>query len=597
VKDLRVSASEIFKEENYSVDSTVLGQGTLAEALRRNTAIFVRSYGGSGVATLSLRGTSSSHTNVYWNNLEVGSPMLGVTDLSTIPIQAADDFKVQYGFASLSDGSGGIGGSVRINNSFESLQKEHLALDFFGGSFGRLQGSGRVNLVGKKLGAQIGVLRFTAENNFEYPDISKPDTPLRRMQNAEFDQSALWALLYYRFSRFEQLSLKTSLTQTERELPASLTGNTDVFDNMRDSRLMSVLDYQRFGDKSHFVISTGMVMDQNDFQNGSDSSNNKNQFVSWQNSMRFRYNFSDKLRMESGMRFKTDAASSPAYNETVTQTRTSLFTDWHYLLTDYLEFSLLLREELVNDYWSPILGAVGARVLISKEQTLRFHAARNYRYPGLNDLFWTPGGNQDLKPETSYNFEAGYHIEVSGWPSLNLSLFHNIIDDWIQWQPNNAIWTPQNIRKVANTGMELKLSEVYELGDFNLSWRIDYAYTRSVTIATYTGSPENENNQLPFIPEHLFAGGIELHYDRFYLRLRQQFTGSYFTNADNSIYMPYYNLTDINFGIEDLIENSQHKLSLNLELNNIFNYPYQVLPYRPEPGFNAGVRISYCFVK
>ena len=69
VTDYEIRANTTFKEQQMDTDSLAeIGRLTLAEALQNHTGIFVKSYGGNGVASLSLRGTGASHTKVFWNN-------------------------------------------------------------------------------------------------------------------------------------------------------------------------------------------------------------------------------------------------------------------------------------------------------------------------------------------------------------------------------------------------------------------------------------------------------------------------------------------------------------------------------------------------
>ena len=47
-------------------------------------------------------------------------------------------------------------------------------------------------------------------------------------------------------------------------------------------------------------------------------------------------------------------------------------------------------------------------------ETLRLRAAayRGLRLPTLNELYYNPGGNSNLKPEKGWNEDAGYTISI-----------------------------------------------------------------------------------------------------------------------------------------------------------------------------------------
>lgn len=38
--------------------------------------------------------------------------------------------------------------------------------------------------------------------------------------------------------------------------------------------------------------------------------------------------------------------------------------------------------------------------------------SRNYRFPTLNDLYFLPGGNPDLKNEHGFSYDAGVSFDV-----------------------------------------------------------------------------------------------------------------------------------------------------------------------------------------
>jgi len=201
VTDYRIKANRTFKEHLILTDSlSKTGRLTLAEALSQSTSIFVKTYGGNGVANLALRGTGASHTNVYWNNLDIGSPGLGQTDFSTLPIDAFDRIQLQYGFASLSGGSGGLGGSIRLSNKPDFSGKTKLSLSQMAGSFGQYQSTLHISAGGQRLRSQTELYYYTSKNNFSYPDITEKGWPEKKLQNSEYDQIGGYQNFYYRLA-------------------------------------------------------------------------------------------------------------------------------------------------------------------------------------------------------------------------------------------------------------------------------------------------------------------------------------------------------------------------------------------------------------
>lgn len=79
-----------------------------------------------------------------------------------------------------------------------------------------------------------------------------------------------------------------------------------------------------------------------------------------------------------------------------------------------LGMSVVLREEMYGDNWSPIIPAFFVDYVLSKKGNITAKASitRNYRFPTLNDLYFLPGGNTDLKRESGFTYEAGLSFAV-----------------------------------------------------------------------------------------------------------------------------------------------------------------------------------------
>lgn len=602
VSDYRITADASFKSQNLRVDSlNQTGRQTLAEILRNTTPVFVKSYGGNGIATLSLRGTGASHTAVFWNNLELNSPMLGLSDLSTIPAAAFNSAELQYGFASISDGSGALGGSLRLNSQPDYSKKLKLNLGQFIGSFGQRQTTlGAEGRLGK-LYSQTQLYHFQAENNFSFPDITEGGFPEKEMRNNSFQQQGLLQNLYYRIDANKLLSLKAWYNEVERKLPPPITGNLNQFDQLQDRSLATVLQYQQKLKKSRLLINSGLHHANNIFINGSDSSSNNNRFLSWQNNLRLEYNFSEKLSSESGLGFDLERAQSLAYADEAKRTRLSLFSNWNYRITEKLLATAMLREERVDEQWSPPIASLGVVYQLTEKQKARANVAHNFRFASLNDLYWSPGGNLNLRPERSWNFELGYEIKGNSKAAFQyqygIAVFHNLIDNWIQWAPAGNYWSPQNLKSVQNTGVEIDWQSNFSWLGINWKQQFNYAYTRSQTIELYDFEAKGLNNQLPYVPLHSLSGGLSAGYEKWEVRYQQNFSGRYFTSADNQTYMPAYTVSQLSFLNKNLLKHKQHGLSLAFNINNLCDMPYQILPYRPEPGINYSVQLTYSWEK
>ncbi len=127
IKEVAVVSERIFVKEEAGmkqsrVDTVVLRDKanlSLSQLLSENTPVFIKEHGRGALATASFRGTAASHTQVNWNGININNPMAGMVDFSLIPVYIVDDLNLKHGSASLADRSGGLGGSINIENSVD----------------------------------------------------------------------------------------------------------------------------------------------------------------------------------------------------------------------------------------------------------------------------------------------------------------------------------------------------------------------------------------------------------------------------------------------------------------------------------------------
>ena len=125
IDGVEVRAERIFVKEQAGmketeIDSVIFKDKvnlSLSDLLSENTAVFIKNHGRGALATASFRGTDASHTRVNWNGIIINSPMAGMVDFSLIPVYIIDELNLKHGSASMEYQSGGIGGSINIQNS------------------------------------------------------------------------------------------------------------------------------------------------------------------------------------------------------------------------------------------------------------------------------------------------------------------------------------------------------------------------------------------------------------------------------------------------------------------------------------------------
>ena len=603
VSDFAVQPDKPFKEKRLTADSLEkAGRRSIAEVLREETGIFVKSYGGTGVASLSFRGTGASHTNIYWNGLNIGSPTLGQPDFSLMPLEGFDQMNIRYGLASLIDGSGALGGSIRLSNSARWKKGVRGSFSQEVGSFGLFGTSAEVEAGGDKFQSVTGAYRHVADNDFRYPDITEAGHPERTLDHAHLENYGLYQQLYYRADDKNMLSAKIWYNRMDRQLPAPITSQfaegEENTESMEDEMLNAVVEWNRTGRSSHLYFNAGLSAATNDYVDDGDSISSVVDYRSWQSNLRYKYDLlNGSLLLEGGLQTSFDRVTSSGFAGNVDQLRLASYVKARYMLTSDVGFTGLIRGEQIEETTAPLLGSLGAFWHTGSNGTVKLNAARNYRYPSLNDLYWNPGGNSALQPEDSWNLEAGYRQEMKQG-SLKLAgeitFFSSYVDNWIIWTPGDNYWSPQNVRKVHNRGLELELDSKYEQGDWSFSGRLSYSYTASTNEAYYNPNDAGIDKQLIYVPHHKGVAGLSVRYSQFELSYSHRYTGRYYISTDNLTYMPAYSLADVSVGY-DLELGADHEIVLEAAVRNLYDWQYQVIPYRPEPGRNYQLKVKYRF--
>ena len=222
--------------------------------------------------------------------------------------------------------------------------------------------------------------------------------------------------------------------------------------------------------------------------------------------------------------------------------------------------------------------------------------SRNYRFPSLNDLYFLPGGNPDLKKEHGFTYDAGLSFAVGKEGVYSLSgeatWFDSYIDDWIVWLPTfKGFWTPMNIKEVHAYGVELK-------GDLNVqlarNWQLGIDGTFSWTPSINHGDPvdwadEAIGKQLVYVPEYSAAVTGRLAYKSWRFLYKWCYYSERFTTSNNDVktkigrVLPYF-MSDVS--LEKLFSFRWGGFSVKVAVKNLLDEECETVLSRPMPRMN-----------
>jgi iron complex outermembrane receptor protein len=628
IQGVSITLDQIFVKEEAGmkqthVDSTVLQHKvnlSLSELLSENTTVFIKNHGRGALATASFRGSSPSHTQVSWNGININSPMAGMVDFSLIPVYIIDDVNLKHGSASLADRSGGIGGSININNLADWDEKNRIGYLQSIGSYGTFDEFIELGLGNSKIRTRTRLYHNYSKNDYTYvnhgianidPATGELTNPIDTNDHAAYLRYGLLQEVYYRpgnnhtvsFKYWGQFANRTIPRPTSYEGPdnSNLNSQSD-----RDHRL--VADWKYYGGFGKLMIRSGYADKSLAYKQmnrvpglglvpaiGSDSkqkslyntlsySGGTREDISWEGRVDYNYH-----RVISA-----DSVSGTGYEGQ--RKELSAMIAFRKSFMDRMNLNLMLRQEWVDGLRLPLIPYLGMdiRLIQGVDLLLKGNIARNYHLPSLNDLYWQPGGNTDLLPEEGFTLEGGLAYQQTMGSHLlktELSLYRSAIENWIIWIPSyRGYWEPYNIRRVLSRGLEYNLHFQGYFSGFNYSVSATYGYTSAVNQGDpLIWSDESYGKQLVYIPLH--SGNLMAHigWENIFFTYQYNAYSERFTTSSNDVsrrdrLYPYF-MNDISAGSSFKLKRLD--LSLEVKVYNLFNESYHTILYRPMPGRNV----------
>jgi iron complex outermembrane receptor protein len=259
-------------------------------------------------------------------------------------------------------------------------------------------------------------------------------------------------------------------------------------------------------------------------------------------------------------------------------------------LSQKLTYGVNLRKDVTSDFKNPFVFSLDARYDVSQHYILKINGSKNFRIPTFNDLYWQPGGNLDLVPESSYQIDFGQEFNYKIL-NFKLNAFYIITDDLIQWQPDNTgLWSPVNVGEVENYGLESELTLQKTFGKNQLKLNANYSYTVSEDTST--------KKQLIYVPFHKGNMNLAYSYKSFSMFYQHLFNSDVFITDDNltgrNFSLNAFDVANIGFNYKILIR-KLNTIDLGLRVNNLYNEIYQNVASRPMPNRNFNIQIHYIF--
>ena len=609
---------------------------SLSQLLIQHSPVFIKTYGPGSTASASFRGTTASHTLVLWNGMQLNSPTLGEVDFSTIPVFFTDEISLQWG-SKTSANSGGLGGVVNIGNTQKFNDGLILDVRQTYGSFNTWGSYLTLGYSGKNIMARVKAYRNSSDNDFTYNNIATIPHQEMKQKNADFVDYGFMPEMQVRFknSLFTLVSWNQFSHRNYPQIMPNVFNNTQEYADNDFSR--NLLSYKYYWNSGRIEVKSAYFHEQQNYFLESYTSNGKpvTQNNSLNNSDVFRQivdlqqDLYKSWKLYAKIQYDYEKVKSSNYNQTLTPKRNllSFYAAVDGKIYKDLDLRLTLRNDLISRDVTPVASQNVTPVASGNDNTasenmssqkmksegffptatlvyrlpfvkgLNFNLgySHNYRNPSLNDLYWNPGGNENLKSEKgkTFDLDVNYFYEKDNFNvDVKAGLYYSKVQDWIQWVPTNyRYWMPKNVSEVLARGLELHFDANYKYALWSFSLSGNYVYSHTTDESEYAQQYGSDGKQLIYIPLHHANAFAEVKWKTWNLNYTFEFTGERNTSMnDNEFFayqLPYYMLHHISFGKQ------LNKFRLELRVNNLTDADYQTVLWRAMPGRSYEIYLEF----
>lgn len=568
---------------------------SLSDILSAQSPVFIKSYGPGALASSSLRGGSASQTAILWNGFNINHPMLGQSDFSQIPVFFFDAVEIELGSAPALHGSGVINGSVQLSNTHHFQNTLKTTLQLGSGSFGMRKTGAGIQYSTYRFSSQTRFFYQQAQNNFRFlNDSGKTETRTHNYFNTKgVLQDFSWLI-----NAKNKLDVSFWYNQFDRELPRPPGSKSESKASQYDKNIRGSVNWTYLFQRTRLNLRQGIFSDALNYTDSLAGIFSKSLGLSSVSEIEANTQFSEWLRLFMGTQFMLQNAQNTNYGSIHQSPKRAAIVGGLQLNTPNKKyiFSSSIRQEYSSLLPVPLTGHISIVANPHHALGLKWNAARVYRLPTLNDWYWQPGGNPDLKPEQGYSTDGSLIFQArirTVSVRFTGSLFYKNIHNWIIWLPKTTYTSPDNILNVKSRGGETHTEIGYRHQSFYVHLGIQTTYVLSTVESSHLKEDESVGKQLIYTPRYTGNGNLSIGYKKASLLFNHLYTGYRFTSSDNSTWLNPYQVSSLKIRYTQAFRHLE--LTVYGALNNLFNTDYEIIQNYPTPllHYEAGLTIQY----
>ncbi len=633
--------NELFRRSGFvaliDVGNSKTATKDASSLLSNATGIRVKQYGGLGsFATMSIRGSSSSHVQVYLDGVSLNDPYTGISNLADLALGNVNRIEIYRGFSPVSFGASSIGGAINLVTE-KSSPGNQLAIapditsEVSAGSFGTRKASLNLHSV-------IGLAEINcfggymkSEGDFTFLDdnatpLNPSDDEIASRLNSDFSRWNFSGGMNVGIPGFERASLNFDGFEREGGVPGIGSNQSSIARIRRRRRITYLrLDPEPvFSNRIHseFTAFHSWTAEQFDDPQGDISLGKQktdNRIISYGGNMKGTL-FSHSLPLTADLfleskkerfipksylpdlregpdRLRKSLTAAISGNLSFFKNRAVLSVGTKHLWSEnefydeprFIWMPPTPQGKIKSEYQSP---RAGVRIRLGKGFTIKGNIGRHYRTPTFFELFGNIGsvtGDGTLEPEKGLNRDIGAVFSREKLLFLRrlyleTLYFDNEITDLILFFPNSQRTVkPANIGSSRIRGCEFSLS--LDLTS-SISFSGNYTYMDGKDTSPI---PYYNGNELASTPTHETSLAMNFSRRRWGLGWKVHYIGSNFLDRANMEEVPGREIHTLYLETKPFGD----RFSIMLEGRNLTDNQIRDVSGFPLPGRNFYLTMEY----
>jgi Outer membrane cobalamin receptor protein len=420
---VEVSASHCEKAiqplSTQKIDTLVMSvknTSQLSQLLIQHSPVFIKTYGPGALSTASFRGTTASHTLVLWNGFQLNAPNMGQVDFSTIPVFMADNLSLGWGSGG-SANSGGLGGVVNIETFSGFCKGLQLELKQAYGCFNTWGTFLTIGHSGKRFSVRLKAYRNSSDNDFEYENSATIPHQTMKQKNSEFMDFGLMPELH--FMTIKGVISFVSWNQwNDRNLPPIMpnVGNLNSVEWTKDSFSRNHLSYKMYWKTGSFQAKSGCFIEKQNYflETKNPVTDDRITYINSSNKSWVLHELAEleqsiyqSWKLNAKVQWDMEQVQSDNYEGTKSRDVVSFYAAMNGQAFPDVDLNFTLRFDVVDGRSKGVFPTMSFsyEMPFLPEMTAALGYSHNYRNPSLNDLYWYPGGNENLLSEDGRTFD------------------------------------------------------------------------------------------------------------------------------------------------------------------------------------------------